>query len=155
MLRNLVKQLATFREEPGVQEALVRKYEEKRQSGFSSAVLSRDESKNLLRELVQSHQRTTLIIDALYECSEDDTVDLIQIFDQLVKDTTNLKILISSRRNHDIKKRLETKINLGIEATDNAEDIREFVGVRLREGEERRLKPFSEPLRKKSSRRFS
>lgn len=42
-----------------------------------------------------------------------------------------VKVLISSRRNEDIKARLQDKANIGIEATDNENDICTFVLARI------------------------
>jgi hypothetical protein len=94
-----------------------------------------------------AYRRTTIVLDALDECDEESRLNLIKIFDRLTNDISNLKIFISSRRDDDIKRRLELKTNLGVDVTNNQEDIRKFVLAKLEEGQLDRRKPFTDELR--------
>jgi hypothetical protein len=76
-------------------------------------------------QLSQTYARTTLVIDALDEC--EGRSYLIEALDRLVNSSSDVRILISSRRDEDIKLRLEKKLNFGISATDNQNDIEKFV----------------------------
>jgi Cdc6-like AAA superfamily ATPase len=148
VLRSFVKQLSISPDSLEIQDALVGKYTAKRQSGFSSNQLTDSEVESLLEELMQAYSKTILVLDALDECNSKTRSALIETFDRLIKVNPTLKIFISSRRDDDIQYRLNQKVNLGIEATDNGKDIQKFVCTRLDENQWRRRRPLSEGLRK-------
>jgi hypothetical protein len=127
ILRSFVKQLAVSPEKDALHHSLAQIYYQKAAPGFNSKELSFTESEALLIQLIGTYQCTTLIVDALDECHASLRRELIEAFDRLINKSTNLKILISSRRNDDIKRRLEQKANVGISATDNQKDISKFV----------------------------
>lgn len=127
ILRSFVKQLAVSPEKDALHHSLTQIYYQKAAPGFNSKELSFAESEALLVQLIGTYQCTTLIVDALDECHASLRRELIEAFDRLINKSTNLKILISSRRNDDIKRRLEQKANVGISATDNQKDISKFV----------------------------
>jgi Cdc6-like AAA superfamily ATPase len=148
ILKSFVKQLSILHHDKGrLHGSLVEKYQEKYRSGFASAHLSDEEAKDLLSRMAQSYQRTILVVDALDECEETSRLKLITIFNQLIEEVSQIKILISSRRDVDIKRKLETKTNLEIDATKNEEDIKKFVLARLDEDAADRAIPFSDSLR--------
>lgn len=147
MLRSFVKQLSISRDEQAIQGTLAEIYKKKQRTGFASAQLTYEEAESLLPNLMQAYSRTTLILDALDECYESSRIALIDTFDRLIKMSPWLKILISSRRDHDIKLQLEKEANVGIEATDNHDDIRKFVLARIDEDHRRRRVPLSDKLR--------
>ncbi|KAF2120405.1 hypothetical protein BDV96DRAFT_324449 [Lophiotrema nucula] len=159
ILRSLVKQLGASASDD-LHVELGRIYSEKQKSGFASASLNIEEAKQLLRGFVTTSLRTTLIIDGLDEChtSErsdiiaalDDLVDLLQTEDDITHSLPQLKILVSSRRNDDIERRLKTKLNLGVEASDNSQDIRLYVENKIESDKQRRkqfsMRPISDDL---------
>lgn len=77
-------------------------------------------------------------MDALDECHASLRRELMEAFDRLINKSTKLKILISSRRNDDIKRRLEQKANVGISATDNQKDISKFVADEIEKNQKDR-----------------
>lgn len=129
ILRSFVKQLAVSPENDAVHHSLTQIYYQKAASGFNSKELSFAESEAVLIQLIGTYQctTTTLVVDALDECHESLRRELIEAFDRLIDKSTSLKILISSRRNDDIQRRLGQKANVGISATDNQKDISKFV----------------------------
>lgn len=147
MLRSFIKQLSISRDERAIQGALVEVYKKKQRTGFASAQLTYEEAESLLHDLMQTYSRTTLVLDALDECHEDSRIALIETFNRLIKVVPWLKILISSRRDNDIKLQLEKESNVGIEATDNHDDISKFVRARISEDDQRRRIPLSTALR--------
>ncbi len=147
MLRSFVKQLSISRDERAIQDALVEIYKKKQRTGFASAQLTYEEAESLLPNLMQAYSRTTLVLDALDECHEGSRIALIDTFGRLLKVSPWLKILISSRRDHDIKLQLEKEANVGIEATDNHDDISKFVLASIDEDHQRRRKPLPDELR--------
>jgi hypothetical protein len=151
VLRSFVRQLSVRMEDSNVilQEPLVRLYKEREANAFASGNLSFDESEDLLIKLFQLYSHTTLVLDALDECSEGLRTRLIQTFERLITSSTNLKIFISSRRNDDIKLHLEKKANFGISATDNEEDIGKFVAEAIARDRPNRRTPLSDDLQDK------
>ena len=147
VLRSFVKQLSISRDEQAIQDALVEIYKKKQRSGFASAQLTYEEAESLLSKLMQAYSRTTLVLDALDECREGSRLALIDTFRRLIELSSQLKILISSRRDQDIKLQLEMEASVGIEATDSQDDISKFVLARIGEDQERRRRPLSDTLR--------
>ena len=148
MLRSFVKQLSISSTNAQLHSALTEKYAEKYRSGFSSAHFSNEEAENLLQILMKANKRTTLIIDALDECDKSSRVVLIETLNRLVNGIPNLKILISSRWDDDIKRKLKEKAKLEVDATKNQEDIKKFVLAKLDEDAADRPIPFTDQLRR-------
>ena len=67
-------------------------------------------------------------MDALDECERKARFEFMNILDKLVAESSKpVKILISSRRDRDIKRHFESRPNLEISATNNRDDIAMFV----------------------------
>jgi ankyrin repeat domain-containing protein 50 len=155
VLQSFVKQLASAYKEGTDQSdklhaGLLKLYEEKEHSGFSSAAVSITEAISLLHDLIGSCSRTILVLDALDECNEVDRSTLIDAFNELRQTSSCVKIFISSRRSDDIVRQLSQETYVAIEASDNQDDIGLFVKDALKMDRERRcklhLRPFSESL---------
>lgn len=87
-----------------------------------------EESQSVLADLFQMYPQITLVVDALDECDKKTRLDFIDILDKLIAESSKpLKILISSRRDSDIKHHFEDGPNLSIRAVDNRADIKIFV----------------------------
>jgi hypothetical protein len=142
-----VKQLSFSRDQTSVHSALLKAYEVRERNGFTSFDLGLDEIRRLLDELIATYPGTTFVLDALDETDETTRKHLLKWFDHLIEYSPNTKVLVSSRRDDDIKRRLEKKANVGIEATDNADDIAKFVTEKIKENEEERAYPISKALR--------
>ena len=103
-------------------------YKQKRQTGFASRRLTIEESESVLAELVQIYPLVTLVVDALDECERNSRLEFMDILDKLIAESSKpVKILISSRRDKDIKRHFESGPNLEIGATNNRDDIAMFV----------------------------
>ena len=88
--------------------------------------------KSLLLDLVNTYPRTTLVLDALDECEKHKRLELIAILDHVLAEALNpVKIFISSRPDGDIKERLRDRANIGINASDNQDDISRFVNSEI------------------------
>jgi hypothetical protein len=142
-----VKQLSISSDEDAIQSVLVKLYEKKKQSGFSSNELTIEESEALLVGLVQAYSRTTLILDALDECDQKYRVKIIELFNRLINYSKQLKIFISSRRDQDIVHQLKKRADVGVEATNNRDDISKFVADAIDRGQEQRNTKIPEDLR--------
>jgi len=143
VVRSFVRQLSISRDAPATHSLLVEIYQGKQARGFASSSLSVTESESLLLDLIRSYDRTVLVLDALDECDEGSRHILIEIFNRLTRKTDNLKILISSRENGDIKHQLQKEANVGIGATENQLDIEAFARAKIEENQTRRRKPLS------------
>ncbi|KAK2811930.1 hypothetical protein FQN50_001637 [Emmonsiellopsis sp. PD_5] len=146
VIRSFVKQLSTSRNGDSIPDTLEKIYQKKQATGFASAHLSFEECEDLLLGLVQGHSRTILILDALDECEENTRKALIKWFNRIISQARRLKILISSRRDGDIRHQLGKEANIGIEATDNENDISKFVSERIAKGQDDRQYPISDCL---------
>jgi hypothetical protein len=137
VLRSFVKQLSSNRRENAIQPPTVNQYNQKKLEGYASKELNIGESSQLLHELVDIYPQTTIVLDAMDECNRDTRYRLIEIFDSLLSQSSKpVKIFISSRPDEDIKDRFHTGPNVGIQATDNKDDIAKFVTAKI----ERNLK---------------
>ena len=147
VLRSLLRQLAISRNNSEIQELLVEAYKNKSEQGFASTQLSFKEIRFLLPQLMKAYRQTTLIIDALDECHEKSRLKLIRIFSELIEGPSNVKIMIASRCDGDIKAQLSKEANLGIGVEENRNDIITFAIDRLLEDAKWRRKPLSSGLR--------
>ena len=148
VLRSFVKQLATRHSKDLVHGKVLSIYKQKRSTGFASKKLGFQEAEQLIHELIRTVQPVTFILDALDECHEKERTILIDFFNRLVESFphTQVKILVSSRRNIDIKRQLEKEANVGIEATHIQKDIAMYVTAQITKEAERRNKQGMEPI---------
>jgi hypothetical protein len=102
----------------------------------------------MLLELVQTYSRTVMVLDALDETVTNRglRIKLINAFNDLIQGSQKLKIFISSRRDDDIRFQLEKKSNIGIDATDNQDDISKYVMEKIHQARALRRTPISEDL---------
>lgn len=130
ILRSFVKQLAAA--DNFSFSVLHHEYAAKEKSGFLSNEISIEECEKILKGIISSSKKNfVIILDALDECRKETRGVLVSTLDSLVESGLPVKILISSRRDADIKSRLQKKANIGIEATDNEHDIRTYVMSRI------------------------
>lgn len=127
IFRSFVRQLSAIDDgrEYTLQAKIVQVYDERHSRGFQSGDLTLMECKELLAELFAPYTNIVLLLDALDECDEISRREIIGIFEHLTSSSPKVKVVISSRRNDDIKFRLEKqdKVNIGISVTDNEADI--------------------------------
>lgn len=138
VLRSFVRQLSTTRTGDAMLPPLVCVYQQKKRTGFASGPLDMKECEDLLLRYVDTYPQTTLVLDALDECDQKTRKHLITALDRIVAQSSKpIKIFISSRPDSDIKDRFEIGPNVGIQATDNQDDIAKFVAAAI---EDRRKK---------------
>ncbi|EON65807.1 hypothetical protein W97_05046 [Coniosporium apollinis CBS 100218] len=148
VMRSFVRQLSTARTGDAMHPLLVQRYQQKRQIGFASGPLDANECEDLLLKYVNDYPHTTLILDALDECDHRTRKHLIVALDRIVGSSSKpIKVFISSRPDLDIRERFETGPNVGIQATDNQNDIARFVDARLDEDDKSRRKKFTIKLK--------
>lgn len=91
-----------------------------------------DQCKEQILTLLDIYQKTTLVIDAMDECdpqSRSELVNALKLF--LKKSNKPVKIFISSRPDRELENLLETVPNVGIQASDNQEDIKRYIDMEL------------------------
>ncbi|OJJ38175.1 hypothetical protein ASPWEDRAFT_312432 [Aspergillus wentii DTO 134E9] len=148
ILQSLVKQIAKCPQRDSIHQNTVDVYRRNQNIGGGSAELSFAESEDMLCELAQGYSQVTLILDALDECDQSLRGKLIKAFDLLItRCDRNIKVFISSRRDDDIKRRLENRVNIGLEVTNNTDDINKFVLQRIEDGQDDRRKPICNALK--------
>jgi hypothetical protein len=83
-------------------------YQKRESEAFASGSLTIDESCALIIELTKYYPLTTIVIDALDECDTERRADLLEIFESILRESSNLvKIFVSSRDDQDISQCLE------------------------------------------------
>lgn len=130
VLRAFVRQLSTTASDSeSIQRSLKQFYSESRLKASQPTI---SDCKNLLLEFINIYPRTTLVLDALDECQSHNRHELIEVFDELLTQASNpLKIFISSRPDLDIKRKLNHRTNIEIQAKDNHYDITRFVNGKI------------------------
>lgn len=129
-LRSIVRQLSTSPGRPGHIQATLRKLCIECQK--KGRELSWDLSKQQLEESLHIFPRTTIIIDALDECTEDHRTDLVGIFSDLMATSTRLLVFISGRPDTTgIQRALQNRTVLKIGTEDNQDDIERYVREKI------------------------
>lgn len=148
VLRSFVRQLSTARTGDAIHPSLVQLYSQKKWTGFASGILDMKECVDLLLQYVNTYPQTTLILDALDECDDRTRKQLIIALDDVLDHSSKpIKIFISSRPNPDIRYRFESGPNVGIQATDNQDDIAKLVAAQIEEDDKSRQNKLSSKLK--------
>ncbi|KAI9686996.1 MAG: hypothetical protein M1822_002749 [Bathelium mastoideum] len=133
VISSLARQLSISRAEslePSLLEPVVQLYEKKEAKGFASGFLTITENCKLIARLTEFYSHTTLIIDALDECSRDKRSELLDALETILEASQNIvKIFISSRNDQDLVRSLKHYPNLEINSDKNGADIASFIAV--------------------------
>lgn len=149
ILSSFVRQLSTSQSNNSIPRPTVQIYDQKHRTGFASGKLKLEESQAVLADLLRIYPQITLVVDALDECDRNTRSAFIKTLDKLVDESQNpMKILISSRRDGDIKYRFESGPNLEIRAIDNRDDIAKFVNHEINTSEKFWQDEISSELKK-------
>lgn len=82
----------------------------------------------MLRELIETYPRTTIVLDALDECEKDCRHELMDLFDDILGHASRpVKLIIASRPDVDIKEHFLKRAFINIRATDNRDDIGKYI----------------------------
>ncbi|OAR05768.1 hypothetical protein LLEC1_02434 [Akanthomyces lecanii] len=136
VLRSLVRQLSSPKDESSIIPYIEAKYTERKRSGFSRDRLTTEECHSLLLQLTRDHSQSTIVIDGLDECDRDTRYVLMDTLDDIVaKATQTIKIYIASRQDQDLRDRYQTRGHLEVTANDNQSDIEKFVLKKMEQSE--------------------
>lgn len=132
ILRSLVHQLSV-KSRDGIPQILRNAYNKRYSTGMARDGLDFDECHEMITALLKDYPSTTIVIDALDECSEQKRSALLQSLRNFVDDsTTSVRVLISSRGDRDILVRLKDLPNLTINENVTRTDIERFVEQQVR-----------------------
>ncbi|KAJ5175432.1 uncharacterized protein N7482_001309 [Penicillium canariense] len=126
ILQSYVRQLSTTASNPeSPQIKLQETYSENREKGSTFTL---DQCKKQILASLGIYQKTTLVVDAMDECSPESRDELIEALKEFVAQSKKpVKIFISSRPDPDIQRQLEDAPGLSVDASDNQEDIRSYL----------------------------
>lgn len=132
IIRSILRQLSCPRPNLKIQDVVARKYQELQEEGFDPRDLTLMEAKNMILELLGNNP-ATIIIDALDECIPERRYQLLNALDEILEKLTGqVKIVVSSRENHeDISRRLSKSPNFSVNAGNNKSDIERFVRLEV------------------------
>lgn len=130
ILASIVRQISASSPQTGILPPVAKLYAEREEEVFASGPLSIDESISLIIQLSEFYPQTTIIIDALDECHPHKREFLLDAFEEILQSSFGMvKILVSSRDDHDIVCHLRQYPDLRISSQKNMGDIRSFVDV--------------------------
>ncbi|KAJ0413394.1 hypothetical protein BJY00DRAFT_61194 [Aspergillus carlsbadensis] len=132
VLRALIHQLA-LRSQGGLPKVLRDAFERRHLTGMARDGLDFDESHDLLVRLLNDDAQTTIIMDALDECSEQSRRSLMQSLGKLVDQSSALaRVFVSSRGDCDIAARFKDIPNTSIIQGLTGPDIKRSVEQEVR-----------------------
>ena len=91
-----------------------------------------DQCKKQILTSLDIYQKTTLVIDAMDECDPQSRSELVNALKLFMKESKKpMKIFISSRPDRVLENELGSIPNVGIQASDNQEDIKKYIDMKL------------------------
>ena len=81
----------------------------------------------LIKDIIRNRSVTVIIVDALDECQPADRSNLIGKLASLLKEGSVVKILLVSRNEPDIRKRLQEYLSIEVTSTSNRSDLDHYV----------------------------
>ncbi|KAH0551769.1 hypothetical protein GP486_007014, partial [Trichoglossum hirsutum] len=137
IMRSILKQLSCTALQHPIKEPVAGKYKQKKEDaendGSEPTKLTIQECVELILALLETDP-ATIIIDALDECDPARRHELLLALDRIREDSANLvKVFVSSRDDQDIGFRLNNFPDVSIHATDNYEDIKNFVRLQVKQ----------------------
>lgn len=125
ILRCMLRQFGETRE--GF-EVLAAKWDSKKDK---TSELLNDETKNLLRQLIEMHERSFIILDAMDECDTlsmaGERFNLMELFNKLLEEQTSTKIFVSSRFELDIDEQMNDWPTIYVDPASTKEDLNIYV----------------------------
>lgn len=132
ILLSLIKQLACPPDESAISPEVLQAYKDEQKDPSARKTLPVHNCLKLLLILLEYHKDTVIVLDALDECSKESRGSILSdLLSILNKSKYPIKAFISSRHSLEIKDRLRHHLDVIIEATDNAEDIKNYVNSAL------------------------
>ncbi|GLA91874.1 hypothetical protein AtubIFM57143_006527 [Aspergillus tubingensis] len=112
-----------------IQSILKSTYEDLR---MDCADLDLEYCRELMSEFLNIYPRTTMVLDAFDECDPASRGDLLELFtDLLCNSTRPIKLFIASRPDGDVQQQVRSHPNIEIQATDNQQDIQAYINQEM------------------------
>jgi hypothetical protein len=128
MLGCIARQLANLSPSSALLPPVVELFEEEEAQGGATGSLDIDDARELILNLINIYPVTTIIIDALDECSIQGRGIVLDFIQTIIEDASSLvKVFVSSREDGDIVFNLQRFPNLRISSGKNQVDIEAFV----------------------------
>ena len=147
IIRSFVRQFGQTAEGFRLPEAEYQIYP-RTESGIDPLQLS--DAKRLLRSLVQLHDTSFIILDALDECltvgQEKERLDVMELFEDLLRDDGTIKMFVSSRFESDIQDYFGEWTTIKVTKTLTTTDLSAFVDLTINR-KLRRKRGCSEDIR--------
>ena len=131
ILRSIVRQLAVSGPRARLPKVVAAKYTEREENHFADGPLRLDESVHLIIKLTDQYTSTAIIIDALDECDVSTRHSLLAALSSIMHHGSSTKIFVSSRDDKDITLQLSQLPNLYIKASNNSNDIEQYVHFKI------------------------
>ncbi|KAI5836997.1 hypothetical protein DFP73DRAFT_601596 [Morchella snyderi] len=131
ILRTLVKQFCVKKGDHKVPTLIDELYEAREKRGHANGPLSPEENTELIINLSERYQSTTLIVDALDECDIGTRKSLFSSLHKIVQKATRVKIVVTSRYDDDINDSFSSGLCYCIDDKDNSADINLYVDAEL------------------------
>jgi hypothetical protein len=132
ILASIARQLSSTQPGKPLLQPSIDLYDEEEAEGFASGQPRLDESLKLIMQLIELYPQTTIVLDALDECSPATRLDLLRALEHLLQHSCSLvKIFVSSRNDQDIVMQLKGYLNLEIDSRRNSNDIAQFVNAEV------------------------
>ena len=139
VMSSIVRQLLWSPDGSGVAKPVSNLYDSLKYERPDEARLSLDESANIIIELVNPWPQTTIIIDALDECSE--PYPLLRALQQVTEGSAGrVRLFVSSRMHVDVSNVLVDVLRVIIQVEDTSTDLYKYVWKELKESKRRLLK---------------
>ena len=124
ILNALLRQLCSPEMSSKLPEQVLAKYKAR---ATAEGALTASQILELMKEFIRNRSVTVIIVDALDECKPADRSNLIGKLASLLKEGSIVKILLVSRSESDIRKRLQEYLNIEVTATSNKADLDRYV----------------------------
>lgn len=131
ILRSIVRQLCMPGPHARLSNVLAAKYIERERQHFADGPLRLDECVDVIIKLTKQYTSTAIIIDALDECDVSTRHSLLAALSSIMQHGSSTKIFVSSRDDKDITLQLSDLPNLYIKASNNAQDIAQYVHFKV------------------------
>jgi hypothetical protein len=137
IMRSILRQLSCTTLQCPIREPVAGTYRQKKEEaendGSEPAKLTLQECVEHILALLETNP-ATIIIDALDECDPARRHELLLALDRIREESASLvKVFLSSRDDQDIVRRLRNLPDVFIHATDNCEDIANFIRLQVKQ----------------------
>lgn len=139
VMSSLVSQLSWSPDGTGIAKRVSDLYATWRDERPDEARLSLEESANIIGDLVSSWSQTSIIIDALDECSQ--PYPLLRSLQRIIEDSAGrVRLFVSSRINVEVSNVLIDVSRVNMQVQDTSSDLYNYVWKELKESKGRLLK---------------